>query len=227
MTNKTFVLLLLGSVYIFSFCSCKSSSKHDKSIIQTTTKPINKNRPLAIKFYVNQTDNYIAIDNFNFRLPPNIHIDSATIYNGIYTISKDSVVRYKAVIYDNLAFLTTFEDVGTGIRSYLYVFDITTKSLIEDKFFKRNFLYSSAGIILVDSSTHKIFSIDKPAFYGAKQQNIIPASLADVNGRYFEYIKNVYIGGDEIPADHDIISFYNKTIKNSKDIKTLPNDWWK
>lgn len=224
MNTKAIIRYLLICVYFLSSCESKPTSSRDV----TSKSPIDINADSSMRLSSVENNKYLTFDTLKFLIPKNININSSNVYSGIYEIKGNSFKRHKSLILNNHAFLTTSEDLGRGIRGYLYVFDIRNKSLIKDSTFKRNSLYSSAGIFIIDRNTHRIFSVDKPEWYDAKQENIIPASISYIKGNYFENLKNVYKVGDEVPTDTSLISFFNKSMAtNSKDVFPLPNDWWK
>ena len=224
MSSKIIIRYLLICVYCLSSCVGKPTSNRNVKADSLS----NTNVDSSIKFYTVEHNKYLTFDTLRFLIPKDMNINSANVYNGIYEIKGNSFRRHKSLIFNNHAFLTTAEDLGKGIRTHLYVFDIRNKSLIKDPIFKRNYLYSSAGIFIIDRSTHRILSVNKPEWYDAKQENIIPASISYIKGIYFENLKNVYKVGDEIPGDTSLVSFFNKSMAaNNKEVLVLPKDWWK
>ena len=215
---------------------CLSGCVHDTSTKQNAplTPKTNQNGTAdsypPISIYNIQNNKFISFDTIKFQVPVELDITSANIYNGIYELRSDSLIRRKFLITKNLAFITTFEDLGQGIRSYLYTFDLAHKSLIRDTAFKRDYLYSSAGIFVIDAGGNKIFSIGKSAWYDLKKELITPASLFEVKGRYFNFEKNIYEPGelgDETPSDSSIVSFFKGAISTSSNrVSVLPGDWW-
>jgi hypothetical protein len=160
-------------------------------------------------------------------MPTKVNIADSNIYAGIYELKADSLVRRKVLIVNNLVYLTCSEDVGTGIRAQLYVYDLAHKSLIIDSEFRRNSLYSSAGIVIFDRSTNKIFVVDKSEYYQKRGTFIIPAALYEIKGQYFKTLKIVYKVGEEIPGDTTaLIPFYKSaTSIGSTRALILPKDW--
>ena len=225
MSTKVIIrYLLIICVYFLSSCESKPTSSRDV----TSKSPIDINADSSMKLSSVENNKYLTFDTLKFLIPKDLNINSSNVYSGIYEIKGTSFKRHKSLIFNNHAFITTSKDLGRGIRGYLYVFDIRNKSLIKDSTFKRNSLYSSAGIFIIDRNTNRIFSVDKPEWYDAKQENIIPASISYIKGGYFENLKNVYKVGDEIPTDTSLVSFFNKSMAtNSKDVLSLPSDWWK
>jgi hypothetical protein len=181
----------------------------------------------SIQFYTKGNNKYIIIDTIRFQIPVDVNITPANIYDGIYELKSDSLVKHKFLITKKLIFLTTFEDLGMGIRSNLYAFDMVHKRLIRDSSFDRSYLHSSAGIFIIESD--RIFSIDKSGYYQKKHEFIIPAGLYLVKEQYFENIKDVYKVGEEIPGDtSSMIPFFKSSISpHSKGALLLPDDWWK
>jgi hypothetical protein len=138
---------------------------------------------------------HIHFDTLEFQVPADIDITSKNIYNGIYELKSDSLVRHEIFLSKGVVFLTTFEDLGTGIRANLYAYDLAHKSFIRDSIFKRNYVHSSAGIFVF--GTNEILSVDKAQWYDLKNEGITPAALFEVKGLYFRYKKNVYEVGDK------------------------------
>ncbi|MFB0493888.1 hypothetical protein ABID99_000125 [Mucilaginibacter sp. OAE612] len=223
MNTKVILGYLLICVCFLSSCQRKPTASRD-----VTSSPTEINADSLMRLSLVENNKYLTFDTLKFLIPEDLNIDLSHVYSGIYEIKGNSFKRHKSLIFNNHAFLTTCEDLGKGIRAYLYVFDIRSKSLIKDSTFKRKFLYSSAGIFIVDRKTNRIFSVDKPEWYDAKEENIIPASISYIRGDYFENLKNVYKVGDEIPTDTSLVSFFNESMAaSSKDVLLLPNDWWK
>lgn len=186
-----------------------------------------QNQP--VKVFAKDNIKFIEFDTLAFKVPVDVKITDENLYNGIYEWKSDSLIRRKFLILKHLAFLTTFEDLGRGIRSNLYVFDITGKFLIKDSSFERNYLHSSAGIFVVDYNNGKIFVIGKSEWYDSKREIITGASFYEINGRYFDFERNVYKDGElgvGTPSDTSIISFYKNAIAG-KGVYALPDDWWR
>ena len=162
-----------------------------------------------------------------FPIPFGVNITTTNICNGMYELKSNSLERHRFLITNKLAYLTTCENLGRGIRTYLYAFDKHNKSLIRDSAFQRDFLFSSAGIFVIEMSSNMIFAVDKSEWYDSKQENITPASLYVAKGKYFENVKNVYrIEGDD-PSDTSLISFFKNSISIGSDrVFPLPDDWW-
>ncbi len=224
MSKKIFIRYLLICVFCFSSCISKPTSNRNTTINSLS----NRNVETSLKFYTVKHNKYLTFDTLRFIIPNDANINSNNVYNGIYELKGNSFIRHKTLTFNNLAFLTTFENLGTGIRSRLYVFDTRNKLLIKDSTFKRSYLYSSAGIFIIDRSTNKIFSVDKPEWYSAKQASIITAAVCNIKEGYFNHLKNVYKVGNEIPTDTSLVSFFNKSmLANNKEVLVLPMDWWK
>ena len=93
---------------------------------------------------------------------------------------------------------------------------------------KHNYLYSSAGIFVIEPDSNKIFSVDREAWYDAKQKEIVPASLYVVREGNFKHIKNVYQFGNEVPGDTSLLSFFKNSITSDGGRAfMLPDSWWK
>lgn len=224
MNTKVIIRCLLIYVYLLSSCESKQTSSRDGM----SKSSIDINADLSMKLSSVESNKYLTFDTLKILIPNNVNINSNNVYDGIYELRGNSFKKHKSLIFNYHAFVITSEDLGKGIRGYLYVFDTRNKSLIKDFTFKRNSLYSSAGIFIIDRNTHRIFSVDKPEWYDAKQENIIPASISYIKGNYFENLRNVYKVGGEAPTDTELISFFNKSMAaNSKDVLPLPSDWWK
>ena len=224
MNTKVIIKYLFICVYFLSSCKSKPTSSRDV----TAKSPVDINANSSMRISSVENNKYLTFDTVKVLIPKNLNIDSSNIYNGIYEISGNFFKRRKFLVFNNLAFLTTFEDLGIVSRSHLYVFDIKKKSFVRDSTFKRAYLVSTAAIFMVDRISNRIFIVGKPQLYDAKQEVIVPASLYSIKGGYFEYMKNVYKVGNEVPTDTSLVSFFNKSMAtNSKDVLPLPNDWWK
>ena len=184
------------------------------------------NSDSTIKFFTVEKKKYISFDTLKFPVPDSFNVTLTNVYNGIYEVKSNALVRRKVLISNNLAFFTTFEDLGKGIRAYLYAFDVSHKSFVRDSSFRRNYLYSAAGIFVIEPRTNRIFAVDKSEWYDAKQQNILPASIYEVRGGYYENIKNVYKVADEVPVDTALLSFFKNSAKvHGRGVFILPNNW--
>jgi hypothetical protein len=211
-----------------SACVNDTNTKKSDTPNSVTPEKGQANSRSRINIYSTGDHKYISLDTTKFILPDESNISAANIFNGIYEFREDSLIRHSFLITKNQAFITTSEDLGQGIRAYLYVFNLSDKSLITDTEFKRNYLYSSAGIFVIDPDSNRIFGVDKEAWYELKQSGIIPASLYTVHGKYFRNVKNVYMLGGEIPIDTSLVTFYKNSISNvSGRVSLLPDDWWK
>jgi hypothetical protein len=224
-------ILLALTAYCIAACSNRSTAKK----ITLASADTMQQNPIvsdsSIKLYGEGETKSILIDTLRFKLPDSVNISTANLYNGIYAFTSDSLERHTHQVARNLVFLTTFEDLGQGYRTYLYAFDIANKSLIRDPVFEHDYLYSSAGIIVIDPRGDRIFTIGKSALYEKKGKIITAGSLYGVKGKYFNFIKNVYeIGelGDDMPSNTAVVAFYKSAIAtHSKSVFPLPEDWWK
>jgi len=223
MSKTRFIIYLVLSFYCLSACVNDTATK--KKAPSPSGKPEHgSDSPITV--YTAGDNKYIVFDTVKFKIPVDVNITPANVYNGIYEVRSDSLKRGKFLITKDLAFLTTFEDLGTGYRAYLYVFELTNKSLIRDTEFKHDYLYSSAGVFVIEPDNNRIFSVDRAAWYDAKKEEIIPASLYEVKGPEFKYIKNVYRFGNEVPGDTSLLSFYKNSITTGgKGVFALPDDW--
>lgn len=181
----------------------------------------------SIKIYATGDNKFVLLDTLKFKIPSDVPISATNIYAGVYELKDDSIVRHKLLTTKNHAFLTTFEDLGFGIRGRLYVFDIANKSLIRDSVFNHDYLYSSAGIFIIETGSSKILVVGKPEWYEAKQENILPAALYVVKRGVFINEKNVYQIGSDIPSDTTLLSFFKNSISASGNgVLELPKNWW-
>ena len=202
--NKISLSILL-ILYTFSICACSNDNA-----TRVTPKP--------------DRQKYLALDTFRIELPAvdSDSIATANIYGGIYTLSADSLQRRKFLKADNLVFFTTFEDLGMGLRSHLYVYDLVGKRFIRDSTFDRNYLSSSAAIFVVDTADASILAIYKEHWDEATDGVSIPALFYDVNGRYFRFLKDVSEIRNNVPEDTALVSFIQRTLTVSNPNKHLP-----
>jgi hypothetical protein len=163
-----------------------------------------------IRFFTVENKRFMSLDTLRFLIPDGFNVSPANIYNGIYEVKPSALVRHKVLISNNLVFFTTFEDLGKGIRAYLYAFDISRKSFIRDSSFSRNYLFSGAGIFVIDPYTSRIFAVDRSVWYNAKRENIIPASVFEVKDGRFQITQNLYQIANEPPVDTALLSFFKK-----------------
>lgn len=228
MKNINTVSRLAICFLCLSGCGHDTSTQNNSSLGHELDEGEIFDQRQSIKLYRVEDNEYVMFDTLKFKVPPDANITPTNIYNGVYEMTSDSLERRKWLIDKDWVFLTTIEDLGKGVRSFLYVFDISHRSIIRDSVFKRCYVFSSAGIFIIDTVNNKIFSVNIPSWYDSKKEMIIPASLLDIKGGYFNYIKNVYEVGDEIPRDTALVSFFKNTIlTGSNSVTILPNDWWK
>jgi len=233
-------------LYFLNACSCHNGSKQairsklvlpkefpdsvaHEDILSDSVKPslAEVGADSAMEFYAAAGNRYVRLGATNLRIPDTTDITAENIYAGIYELKKGYLIRHKFLVAKNTLFLCTFDDVGMGYRAYLYVYDLTHRCFIRDPSFDQNYLYSSAGIFVIDR--HTIFVPGKSEWYDAKSEGIIPASLYAIRGRYFRFVKNVYEKGDRSPNDTTgLLSFVNASISEvSNKVLPLPSDWWK
>ena len=229
MNKKIAYIGFSACLFFLASCNSNKDQKQDSTIDSANNqRETNVNMDSTLKVFSVGRDKNISFDTLKIRLPENFNVASKDVYNGIYEVKDNSLARHKVLTNKNLAFFTTSEDLGKGIRAYLYVFDTSRKGFIRDSDFRRDYLYSAAGIFLIDPLTNKIFAVDKSEWYDAKQQHIIPASVYEVRSGAFINTRNVYKIGDEIPADTALASFFKHALSvDSKDILPLPKDWWR
>lgn len=210
-----------------SACVNDSNTKRNSPSKPEVHKLATSELDSSIKIYATGDNKYVLLDTLKFKMPGDVPISATNIYAGIYELKDDSIVRYKFLTTKSQAFLTTFEDLGFGIRGRLYVFDMVNKSLIRDSAFNHDYLYSSAGIFIIETKGSKIFVVGKPEWYEAKQENILPASLYVVKGGVFENEKNVYQVGSDIPSGMKLLSFFKNSISTpGNGVFELPRNWW-
>jgi hypothetical protein len=214
----------------FILVGCSSEGSRKQTAREETKSPQNTvvQIPDSVKVLSEGNITIISVDTITFQVPVEVNVTTENIYDGIFELKADSLIKRRVLILKNLAFLTTFEDLGQGIRSSLYVFDISRRSLVKDSIFKRDYLPSSAGIIVIDADNSKIFIVGKSAPYFAKKEIITPASFYKVKGVYFSFERNIYMEGElgiDTPSDSSIISFY-KNANSGKGVYSLPKDWW-
>lgn len=218
------IVIIVFTICIFSLLSCNSNPAAQHA--PKTQRRQRVNPDSTIKFFTVENKRFMSLDTLRFLIPDGFNVSSANIYNGIYEVKPSALVRNKVLISNNLVFFTTFEDLGKGIRAYLYAFDISRKSFIRDSSFSRNYLFSGAGIFVIDPYTSRIFAVDRSVWYDAKQENIIPASVFEVKGGRFQITQNLYQIANEPPVDTALLSFFkNSTDINGKGVFILPENW--
>jgi hypothetical protein len=227
MSRAILVISLIVCYYFLSGCTNEASRK------QTTPAETNANKnnvresPQLVKVSTKNNIKSISFDTVTLEVPIQANITPENLYDGIYEFQSDSLTRRKIIILNNLAFITTFEDLGTGYRSFLYVFDVDRKIFIRDSSFNRDYLYSTGGVFVIDANKGKIFQIDKSTSFVAKNEMITPASFYEVKGKYFDFEKSIYRDGElgiGMPADTAILIFY-KNATTGIGVHLLPNDW--
>src|ERR1700731_4201080 len=123
MGKKSFVINLAICYCCLSGCVHDTSSKQ---IDQPTNKADQNDTgdyQQPVKIFTTGNNIFISFDTIKFQIPSDLNITSANLHNDIYEFKSDSLIRHKTFVAGNLALLTTFEDLGQGIRSQLYAFD--------------------------------------------------------------------------------------------------------
>jgi hypothetical protein len=173
-------------------------------------------------------NNYFLFNTIKSEIPPGVDISPENMCKAIYVLGSDSLERRTIFITKNFAFVTTFENLGQGLRTNLYVIDLVHRSLIRDPDFQRDYLYSSAGIFVIETGSGRIFSVDAPALYESKNEVIVPASLYEMKGRHFHFIRNVYEAGEEAPGGAALMAFFKAAVAtHNRRVLALPEDWWR
>ncbi len=224
MTTNNYIQCLYLSLIFLMACRDNSgpvqkikTSSQIPTLLDSTSKP---------SFAEN--NQYILMDTLRISIPPGVNINLENIYNGIYEIRDNVLKRTKWIRFKDFIYLTTSENLGQGIRSYLYVFDNRNKSFVKDSSFKRNYLYSSAGVFIINPKFKRILILGNSTWFDSKQSIITPASIYNIKGAYFSYERNVFKFGEEVQSDSSFISFFNKSMNaNDKEILVLPKDWCK
>jgi hypothetical protein len=227
MSRTIAVINMIVGYSILVGCSNEGSRK--QTAREETKSPQNTvvQIPDSVKVLTEGNIKIISVDTTKFQVPVEVNVTAENIYDGIFELKTDSLIKRRVLILKNLAFLTTFEDLGMGIRSNLYVFDLARKSLIRDSSFDRAYLHSSAGVFVIDANEGKIFTIGKPAWYDSKKEIITAGSFYSIKGNFFYFEKNVYKVGElgiDILADSSILSFYKNAVSGNG-VYPLADDW--
>jgi hypothetical protein len=221
------IINLIVSYCILFGCSNEGARKQTTREATKSVQSSVGQIPESVELLSKSNIKIISFDTITFQVPVEVNVTAENIYDGIFELGTDSLIKRKVLIHKNLVFLTTFEDLGMGIRSNLYVFDLACKSLIRDSSFNREYLHSSAGVFVIDANEGKIFTIGKPAWYDSKSKIITAGSFYWIKGSYFYFEKNVYMDGElgiDTLADSSILSFYKNSIAG-KGVYPLPDDW--
>src|SRR5689334_4022281 len=114
MRNMKSIIYLALCFYCLSACVNDTDTKQNSSSKYKTNEraPVNPNLPINI--YTTGNDKYILFDTIRVKIPVEINITAANIYDGIYECKSDSLERHKVLITKKLAFLTDSEDLGLG-----------------------------------------------------------------------------------------------------------------
>jgi len=190
-------------LYTFSICACSNDNATQRASTPAGRK-------------------YLALDTFRIELPAedSDNIEVADLYDGIYTLIADSLHRQKFLVRKNLAYFTTFQDLGMGLRSHLYVYDLAGKRFIRDTSFGRNYLYSSAAIMVLDTANDRMLAVSKQTWDETKDDLFVHALFYDVNGRYFRFLKDVSEIRNNVPEDTALVSFIHRPLSVSKTNKS-------
>ncbi len=235
---------LLG--LIISLTSCTGSHKQSAAIIKYPTAIVAQiasklkvtdslseeacDSVVRSKYLYLKNDSIcIATNNKVYRIPKDTTIDYKDAIATIYEIKGDSLRKSYNLVWDGRVYFTTYEDIGIGPRLHLYVFDTLKKTLICDQQFKRNYLYSSGGMFIVDRNANKIFAVE-PSMFMKKDKDIIftSAAMYSISRRNYKYYKSIYELGNKTDEDTLLVKFYHHSLANNGiNGKILPNNWWK
>ena len=222
------MLLAMGRSLSLSFSSQKSNYSDLHNVQPQQLTKANDSVTKNIKFYVKNDSICFMVNRKSFCLPKRAGIDYRHTFDGLYEINGARLKKSDCVILNHLIYFTTYDDVGRGHRGYLYVFDTKTKTLVKDSEFNRNFLYSAAGIFIIDKKTDKVFCVSKSGWFDRKQIAIVYASMYSIDGANFRVSRIVYEKSDDLESDTSVVNFYYKGLSNNaKGGIILPKDWWK
>jgi hypothetical protein len=242
--NSSYLYLLTLGVFIIQGCSdnykakkaspsqeanahADSSLKSDSSISLRKLHDKLMLPDSTIGFDSTEKKHFIRIAGSRIPLSDDVQVDSNNIFGGIYELKSDSLIKHAALMVGHYLFVTTYADLGRGYQVYLQAIDTTHKRSIIDPAFKRNFLYSDAGIFLIQNS--RIFLVDLSFESTVKKSQVSIGSLFKIDGRYFANIKDVYREGEQIFGDTSKLAWFFKAADSSvsTSVHILPKRWWK
>lgn len=216
-------------IILIALCSCSNNQKHTYSSVQAslTKKTAKKEMTSNDNILLSGDSLQVNIDGKKMSVFATGNIIGKP-YQGIYEVGQNGAILKKAVMrFDNHIIFTTFIDLGMGYKAYLYAFKPSNKKLLIHTEFKEPFIYSSAGIFLIDRKYCKIFSIGKPQWYGDKKALITPVSIFSLKQKEFSFLKNIYEIGDQSETGDSLLVFYKHSLANNAiDAKILPEKWW-
>jgi len=212
-------LLFTSMAFAIGFLSCKNPQKiktTDGSVtsIKKTIKP-SDSIPVPLHFYLKSDSLCILINKKSYCIPGDAGINYKHALPGIYQISNRSIKRNYGLFLNNKIYFTTYDDVGKGHRGYLYIFDMKNKSFINDKEFKRDYLYSSAGVFIIDTGMNRIFTINNPEWYDKNKTFSTCASMYSVSGKHYKFFRNIYETGEQTD-DSLLVKFFDKSLTNAE-----------
>jgi len=225
----SFIIALVFVQVLFSCSTDKNGSKTENSPPPIVEKS-QENSDLPVKpkhLYLHNDSICVIADKSIYCIKRDMTIDYKHSYAGIYEILGDSIKKSYSLAINNLIYFTTYADGSIGHKGYLYVFDRNKRTLVTDRDFKHNYLYSFWGMFIIDRKTNKIFSIN-PGWYDEKTVPVVAASMYAVKGAKFKFYKFIYQQFNNVQQDSNIVKFYHKSlVNNGKNGFMLPERWWK
>jgi hypothetical protein len=208
--KKDIIKLLFCTVIVHAGFSCNN---HSQNVNQNdATNKVKTSGSPTEKFLTVKGDSVrISINHHVITFPKTAVKNYQNAYMGIYTVHSGIISRTGCLQTNNLIFFTTYSDLSTGNRGYLYAFDLIQKKfLIGDS--KKNYLFSYAGIFFLDKG--KVYNIYRPYFDEHYNSFVITADVYQVNNS-FQYIKYIIGKGDFLDEKdyRSLIDFYNKKIR--------------
>ncbi len=208
---KNIINVAFYIIIISGLISCSNQS-NDQQKKMATTGESNLDSSKQ-NFLVNKGDSLrLIIDNLVAVFPKKAVNSYQNVYKGIYTVNKGVISKTFYLKVNNIIYFTTYLNLSTGNRGYLYAYDTITKKFLVDQKSKKNYLFSYAGIFFI--SKEKIFSIYRPYFDDHYDSFIINADFYQIINNNFHQIKYITKKGDFLDGDDytSLIKFYNEGI---------------
>lgn len=204
------ILILIWLIMSF-LQSCTTKHEKDSSNTNETVGAQKKDHSLNSLLSKEGDSITIAVNGQRIKIFKDSSINYNNPYNGIYTINKDKIVRRFSMLEGSLLYFTTYEDLGTGYRAYLFVYDMSKKKLIKNSFRKVNNVYSSAAVFFVEGT--KVISIDRPTWNDRLGVWKTKAGIYRIIGNSFVFEKEIEEPGEKLMDDSStVINFHRKIV---------------
>jgi len=221
--------IALLCLFILASCSNEQKNSHHLASLQSSKKNIGKHFIADTNFILIGDSICVSLNGTGYCVSSNNNGIIGKSYKGILEVDPNGIVYKKqAVLFNDYVLFSTYEDLGQGYRGYLYAFRKSDGVLANEPELKRNYVYSSAGIFIIDNKTNKLFAINRPQWYDKKQLLITTVSMFSLESNKFKNNLNVYAEGTLTETDRSIADFFWKSLSdNAKRAQLLPDDWSK